>query len=117
MKLDLAHKISTELMHTCLIMKYSALTINSINKEKVAGIVPAEVQKNKEKARNLLMELEKLLVPGAGPWLYSATVPTALDAHLVAFIARLRDLRKEDLVPQALIGIATKPWKLQSGGV
>jgi hypothetical protein len=74
----------------------------------VGGIVPAQVLKNKEKARKLLLELETLLVHAAGRWLYGATVPTALDAHLVTFIARLRDLGKEDLVPEVLIRYSDK---------
>lgn len=74
----------------------------------MAGVVSAEVEKNKTNARKLLSELEELLVSGAGQWLYGATVPTALDAHLVTFIARLKDLGKENLVPQALIRYADK---------
>jgi hypothetical protein len=65
----------------------------------VAGLLPAKVEKNEANVRNLLSDLEKLLVPGAGPWLYGATVRTALDAHLVTFIARAKDFVKDGLVP------------------
>jgi hypothetical protein len=55
-----------------------------------------------EKVRKLLLELERLLDPSAGPWLYGATVPTALDAHLVTFIARMRDVGEKRADPSRL---------------
>ena len=55
-------------------------------------------------------------MPGAGPWLFGAAVPTALDAHLVTFIARLKDIGRTDLVPDALVRYAdlameTPEWR------
>jgi hypothetical protein len=83
-----------------------------LEKEKIGGVVPSEVEKNKGNSRKLLLELDKLLVPSAGPWLYGASVATALDAHVVTFIARLRDLGKEDLVPQGLIDYSDKAMEM-----
>ena len=38
-----------------------------------------------------------------GPWLFGLAQPTALDAHLVAFIARMRDIGRGDaLIPERL---------------
>ena len=37
-----------------------------------------------------------------GPWLFGSDRPSALDAHLVVFIARMQDVGKDDLIPDAL---------------
>jgi hypothetical protein len=64
-----------------------------------------------ERARLLLEEFQSLL-PGAPssilsngasrPWLLGLTQPSALDAHLITFIARMRDVSREEIVPEAL---------------
>jgi hypothetical protein len=64
-----------------------------------------------ERARLLLEEFQSLL-PGApsgilsnsasGPWLLGLTQPSALDAHLITFIARMRDVGREEIVPEVL---------------
>jgi hypothetical protein len=61
-----------------------------------------------ERARLLMEEFQSLL-PGAilsnstsGPWLFGLTQPSALDAHLIIFIARMRDVGREEIVPEAL---------------
>lgn len=79
------------------------------------------MESNKEKAQKLLLELEALLVPGAGPWLYGAAVPTALDAHLVTFIARMKDVGREELIPQGLsrygdLATSTSEWREVTNG-
>ena len=56
----------------------------------------------KERARNLVLELDNLLVPDAGPWLYGSSVPNALDAHLVTFVARMRDVGRQDIIPEGI---------------
>jgi len=60
------------------------------------------VENQKAKARSLLLELEKLVVPDRGPWLFGLDAATALDAHLVVFIARLRDVGREELIPHGI---------------
>jgi len=95
--------------------------VDSFEKDKIGGIVPAEVETNNEKARKLLLELDRLVVPSAGPWLWGETIPTALDAHLIVFLARLRDLGKGELIPQALcqygdMAMETVEWQRVMGG-
>jgi hypothetical protein len=52
-----------------------------------------------------------------GTWIFGAKVgPTVLDAHVVPFIARLRDISLEELVPPQLRGyaeriLASAEWK------
>jgi hypothetical protein len=38
----------------------------------------------------------------SGPWLLGHTQPSALDAHLITFIARMRDGGMEEIVPEVL---------------
>ena len=55
---------------------------------------------NEEKTRTLL-EVLKNLLPGPQRWLFGPK-PTALDAHLVVFLARMADVGREHLVPAEL---------------
>ena len=58
------------------------------------------------------MEEFQSLFPGApssilsngasGPWLLGLAQPSALDAHLITFIARMRDVGRKEIVPEAL---------------
>jgi hypothetical protein len=78
---------------------------------------PEAVVENVEKARSLMKEFESHLSPESanvaiangtsnvanGPWLFGLDQPTALDAHLVVFIARMRDIgRGDELIPGGL---------------
>jgi hypothetical protein len=44
----------------------------------------------------------------SGPWLFGLPYATALDAHLVVFIARLQDIGKGGIVPPALAAYANQ---------
>jgi hypothetical protein len=47
--------------------------------------------------------LPSILSNGAsGLWLFELAQPSALDAHLITFIARMRDVGREEIVPEAL---------------
>jgi len=39
---------------------------------------------------------------GSGRWLFGLEKPSALDAHLVTFIKRMRDVGRKEIVPEAL---------------
>ena len=60
--------------------------------------MPTETAKNESRAKELLGSLEKKLDHPEG-WLYGAE-PTALDTHLVTFIARMTDVGRDALLPQ-----------------
>ena len=51
-------------------------------------------------ARELLASLEKCM-DRPDRWLYGS-LPTALDAHLVVFIARMTDVGRDTLIPGKL---------------
>ena len=64
-----------------------------------------------EQERSLLFAFDSLLQSpspskaqngATGPWLFGLTHPTALDAHLVVFIGRMRDVGREGLIPERL---------------
>lgn len=81
--------------------------------------MPAATAENEKRARALLVALEDKL-PSPESWLYG-TKATALDAHLVVFIARLTDVGREHLIPSKLRDYANwameKPeWVNMMGG-
>jgi hypothetical protein len=70
----------------------------SNEKEKIAALADGVPEHNHELSRALLAECETLL-SSAGPWLFGLDKATALDAHLVVFVARLMDVGRGDIVP------------------
>ena len=62
--------------------------------------MPSETEKNVKKASELMASLERLVEKSNG-WLFGQK-PTALDAHLVVFIARMTDVGRESLIPDKL---------------
>ena len=52
-------------------------------------------------ARELLASIEKLVADQPDRWLFGEK-PTALDAHLVVFIARMTDVGRVGLIPDKL---------------
>lgn len=54
--------------------------------------------------------IEKFLPGGSGqgPWLFGLESPTALDAHLVVFIERMREVGRGELIPAGLQAYADK---------
>jgi hypothetical protein len=105
-----------------------------LEREQTDGLKTENVVANVEKARKLMLEFESLLSPssastasinggpspneidGHGPWLFGLDHPTALDAHLIFFIARMRDVGRDGLIPQNLgrygdVGMEKGEWK------
>lgn len=76
--------------------------INSVEKDKVGGVELAQVEIEVQRAQSVLSKLEPLVLEGNGPWLYGRTRPTALDAHVVVFLARLHDVGRANLIPIGL---------------
>jgi glutathione S-transferase len=53
------------------------------------------------RARELLSMLDSLVPSPPTRWIFGEK-PTALDAHLVVFIARMRDVGRRNLIPERL---------------
>jgi glutathione S-transferase len=64
----------------------------------------------------LLGDLDELLRASHSGWVLNTPHPTALDAHLIVFVARLRDGGRGELVPTRVVKYAdgameTSAWK------
>jgi glutathione S-transferase len=66
------------------------------HEDKVKGIESATIKQNEDAAHALMSTLEAMLKPGQ-QWLYGAQ-PTVLDTTLVPFLARMRDVKRDELV-------------------
>jgi hypothetical protein len=78
-------------------------------------VIPAQINIELERTKIFLSNVEMLLVPLSSPWLFGLLAPTALDAHLVTFLARLRDLGRNELISHSLrayrdIAMETPEW-------
>lgn len=62
--------------------------------------MPAVTVENEKNARKLLASLEERFI-GPESWIFGSQ-PTALDVHLVVFIARMTDVGRDNLVPEKL---------------
>lgn len=80
-------------------------------REKVEGIIPSEVVKMEKLATDLLSSLNELAPDVPGQWLFGEK-PTALDAHLLVFMARMRDVGRQNLIPERLEKYAS--WAMES---
>ena len=89
----------------------SLLLHRRIERDKIGGLKLGVPEAMTERARLLIEEFQYLL-PGApsstlsngasGPWLLGLAQPSALGAHLITFIARMRDVGRKEIVPEAL---------------
>lgn len=66
------------------------------------GVTDSEIETQVEKSRNLLVKISDFYEPANGPWLWGQIGPTALDAQVAVFIARLHDVGRGELVPEKL---------------
>lgn len=58
--------------------------------------------------KDLLHEIGEVLQVSRTDWILSTTLPTALDAHVIVFVARLKDAGRGELVPGRIIDYADK---------
>lgn len=86
--------------------------MNSNEREKIGGVKEGVPEEMNERARLLMKRFEPLLSgsssssDGPSPWLFGFSSPSALDAHLITFIARMSDAGRKDVVPEALVRYA-----------
>jgi hypothetical protein len=103
--------------------------LHRLERDKVGGLQPVVAQEMNQRAKVLLSELCSLLPSetytpegiSKGKWLFGLQQTSALDAHLVPFIARMRDVGKEALIPEELgeyadRAMAEKEWQDVMGG-
>ena len=70
------------------------------------GLTPQIIQQEEEKAQTLLSKLtaaREHTMRGSGTvWIHDTRCPTALDAHVIPFLARLNDVGRADMVGDTL---------------
>lgn len=84
-----------------MIETFCELTPGRID-EHLNQLDPQEALKNEEYTKSLFRELDELLSTSRSGWLLGLEKPTAVDAHLISFLNRLLDRKREDLVPERL---------------
>lgn len=70
--------------------------------QKLTGLTEESVEKNIVRTVAIMTEFEAILKDSPTDWCFGLENPSALDAHLVVFIARMQDVRREDLLPYRL---------------
>ena len=75
------------------------------------------LEEMEEQAKTLMAKLDRFKsTEGSSGWLFGLSNPTAIDAHLVVFIARMQDAGRLELIPEyfreyAERAKATPEWK------
>ena len=93
-----------------------------LERDKVGGLKPGVTETMSKRAVDLMTVFESLVTwpPSRGAtaesWLFDLPHPTALDAHLTCFIARMLDVGRDDIIPSKLKSYAervmeTEEWK------
>ena len=82
----------------------------------MSGLKNDSVKENEEKAKKLMLHLEEMLPESQTGWLFGLDEPSALDTHLVVFIARMCDVNRPNLIPERLQqygkrAMASKTWQ------
>ena len=82
--------------------------------------IPSLKRENAERAigktRDLLHDIGEMLQVSETNWILDTAHPTALDAHIIVFVARLEDAGHRELVPARIVDYAhrqmdTVVWK------
>ena len=81
-----------------------------IQSEKVDALAPEYVQSMVEQASQLMEDMQSYL-PDHARWLFGLSEPSALDAHLITFIARMRDVGRDEIIPARLQAYAEAAQK------
>ena len=74
---------------------------------------PEVIKEEIERARALLAEIDDIRKSNngkdlGGAWVFGTAAPTALDTTLVCFLARLMDVKLEEIVPVPLLELGRK---------
>jgi glutathione S-transferase len=90
--------------------------MNRVEKHKIGGVQPEQIGEQVQRAQSVISKLNSLLSEESGPWLSGSYRPTALDAHVVIFLARLQDVGRASLIPPGLerysaMAMETSEWQ------
>lgn len=99
--------------------------MNRLQRTKVNGLEPATVAAQVHKVKTFMAEIESIRLAHASErnfsYIFGTNGPTALDAHLVVFIKRMRDVDRADLIPEGMgawadVLMEAEEWKGVMGG-
>jgi hypothetical protein len=81
--------------------------VRSVKSSKVTGMEPEVIKEMEHRTKVILNRLADTLPEnthgsGAGPWMFGLQEPSALDAHTIIFVERMRDVDRMGLVPEKL---------------
>ena len=90
--------------------------MDRLDTNKTAALEQEVVEANEKKALELMKEFETMLNGTKTGWCLGFDQPSALDAHLVVFIARMFDVKRANLVPDrvkeyAEVAMKGEEWK------
>jgi hypothetical protein len=89
--------------------KKQALTIaQSIVNREIPSLKRESAKRAIIQSAQLLGEVDELLHAAHSDWVLDTPHPTALDAHLIVFVARLKDAGRGELVPARVVKYADK---------
>lgn len=79
--------------------------------------IPQLTKEGQEKSaadiKAYLADVDSLLSKSKTAWLLSTTRPSALDAHVVPLVARMKDLNQDSLVPDSVAKYAASAMQGQ----
>ena len=86
-----------------------ALTVDcSIVGKEIPSLKRESAERAIVKSRDFLHEIDEMLQASQTAWILNTTYPTALDAHIIVFVARLKDAGRGELIPARVIEYANK---------
>jgi glutathione S-transferase len=86
-----------------------ALTIaRSIVNREIPSLKRESAERAIVRSARLLGDFDELLRASHSGWVLNTPHPTALDAHLIVFVARLRDAGRGELVPARVMEYADR---------
>jgi hypothetical protein len=76
-------------------------------------VKPDVIKPEIERARTLLRKIDEMRNSNHGTstddaWIFGTTAPTALDTTLICFVARLMDVKLEEIIPAPLLSFTKK---------
>lgn len=90
------------------------MVLGRVESEKVDGLTALRIEEAENRTKVILRKMEHLLHQHSSEsWLFASSSPTALDAHLIIFIARLFDIGRKDLIPERLLEYGEMACKTQ----
>ena len=85
----------------------------SIVSKEIPSLKRESAERAVVKTRELLQEIGEMLQVSETDWILNTKHPTALDAHIIVFVARLKDAGRSDLVPARITDYAYKQMDTQ----